>query len=58
MQRPTQSTLRPDPAAISRRRPSPPPTVESTDLITLIRFEWTTSSGSQPVLYVDRRRLH
>jgi hypothetical protein len=41
--------------------PRPPqaatPQPSTTDLITLIRFEWTTKSGSQPVLFVERRLL-
>src|SRR3954451_11136271 len=46
----------PHPRRVVKRRPPQPPV--ATDLITLIRFEWTTRSGPQPVLFVERRRLH
>jgi hypothetical protein len=51
-----QIPARPDPTGIARRRPPTPPT--TTDLIRLIRFKWTTRTGSQPVIFVERRLLH
>jgi len=52
--RPEPAPVRRPPRARQRSKPRP----STTDLITLIRFEWTTKSGSQPVLFVERRLLH
>ncbi|MFL5667911.1 MAG: hypothetical protein ACJ77U_00845, partial [Chloroflexota bacterium] len=57
-----QHPARPEPTPFARRRPAhrrrpSTPQPSTTDLITLIRFEWTTKSGSQPVLFVERRLL-